>query len=94
MSMKIAVALLALVATLFAQAAHTDSAWAQPPQVLVEVIPSSVELPSKGEAQAVVVLRNSSTETLHDIRLSWFTVTAYCNAQQLTLDEAVKKAFE
>jgi len=56
-------------------AIFSNPAWASPPQVVVEVIPDKVELPSNGEVQVLVVVRNLSAHRLEDIHLSWFTDT-------------------
>ncbi len=51
----------------------TGPATAQAPTVTVEVAPKTVQLVPDREARAEVVLRNTSGETVSDVRVSWFT---------------------
>lgn len=49
------------------------AAQAGPPEIEVEVIPPAVALPPQDQVQVMVVARNPTTDTLRDVRLSWFT---------------------
>lgn len=51
----------------------TVPAWAGVPEVQLEVIPTSVELPSQGGVEVLIVARNPTTDVLRDVRLSYFT---------------------
>lgn len=51
----------------------TATAWAAVPEVEVELVPTSVKLPSEGDVEVLVVARNPVTHTLRDVRLSSFT---------------------
>lgn len=73
---KIGVKLFTLVPILvLTLAILSNPAWASPPEVVVEVIPNKVEIPSDGKVQVLVVTRNLSARRLEDVRLSWFTNT-------------------
>jgi hypothetical protein len=74
--MRIIATLLTLVTLmLLALGALTVPAWAGAPEVQVEVIPTSVEVPSQGEAEVLVVARNPITDVLRDVQLTYFTDT-------------------
>lgn len=45
------------------------------PQLTLEVVPATLELPWQGDVEALVVVRNPSEVTVRDVRLSWFTNT-------------------
>jgi hypothetical protein len=63
--------LLALLAvTILLQGIFADPAVAAPPDVDVEVVPSSVELPTEGGAKAFLVVRNPSEDLLRDVRVT------------------------
>jgi len=51
----------------------TGSAWAQLPDIEVEVVPTLIQLSPSDEMQVMVIVRNPTAEQLHDVRLSWFT---------------------
>jgi hypothetical protein len=61
------------VVALLALVGFATLAWAQPPEVEVELVPASVGLPSEGEVQVLVIARNRTASSLHDVQLSWFT---------------------
>lgn len=62
-----------MAALLLVLVAFTKVAWAEPPDLEVSVIPSSVEVPPLGEASALVVVQNTGQDALHNVKLSWFS---------------------
>jgi len=64
-----------LIIVLFAGLTTTSSTLAQDPQVKLEVTPTTIDLPAKGEAQAQVILRNKSQAALENVKLDWFSGT-------------------
>jgi hypothetical protein len=65
--------LLVLVAAMLPGTAATRTASAEAEAVRLEVVPKSVVLPARGAAQALVVVRNSTSQTIRNVRLSYFT---------------------
>jgi hypothetical protein len=73
---KIMATLLAVMAILtLAQMLSVGEALAQTPEVKLEAVPESMELPAKGDAEVQVVVRNPTEDMLDGIKLSWFTST-------------------
>lgn len=67
--------LFAVLLLLLAGATLGHSALAQDAQVKLELTPATIELPTKGEAQTQLVLRNKSQAGLENIKLACFSGT-------------------
>jgi hypothetical protein len=66
---------LTVVLTLIASACLGSSTLAQDAQVKLELTPATIDLPSKGEAQTQLVLRNKTQADLQNVKLDWFSGT-------------------
>jgi hypothetical protein len=64
---------LVLLIALSAIAVLAGAAWAQSPEVELEVAPASVGLAPDGSARVLVLVRNRAAVELRDVRLSWFS---------------------
>jgi hypothetical protein len=60
-----------VVLLLAAGLATAEPAAETPPDLLVEVLPSSFAVPAQGESEVLLVLRNPGPENLRNLRLSW-----------------------
>jgi len=70
--MRIVTTLFILItASSFVHAVLPRSALAESSELTVEVIPASVGLPPEGEVQTLVIVRNPTKDTVHNVRLSW-----------------------
>jgi hypothetical protein len=45
----------------------------EPPELELELVPTTLEVPASGEARALVIVTNPTTHTLRSLDLSWFT---------------------
>jgi hypothetical protein len=74
---------------LLAGASFGNSAVADDTQVKLELTPATVDLPTKGEAQTQLVLRNKSAAGLQNIAIAWFSGTeAEIKAEDSSKDPA------
>ncbi|MBI2555913.1 MAG: hypothetical protein HYW13_00545 [Planctomycetes bacterium] len=64
-----------ITALSFVQAVLTCSALAESSELTVEVIPASVGLPPEGKVKTLVIVRNPTKDTVHNVRLSWLPHT-------------------
>jgi hypothetical protein len=73
LSRALLVLLASFVVTSSVQGILADPAIAAPPEVDVEVVPSSVAFPTQGDAEALLVVRNPSTDPLRNVQATAFT---------------------
>ncbi|HSF41429.1 MAG TPA: hypothetical protein VLT87_16640 [Thermoanaerobaculia bacterium] len=69
--MKIPLTLAWVVLLLAASRLTAAPAAGTAPDLVVEVLPSSLAVPAKGDAEVLLVFRNPSPENLRNLRLSW-----------------------
>jgi hypothetical protein len=62
-----------IIVLLFFSTGATVAAQDAPPSITVKVTPGTVALPPQGKVKVVVVAHNPSSDTLSNVRLSWFT---------------------
>ena len=66
---------LTIVLTLIASACMGSSTLAQDAQVKLKLTPATIDLPSRGEGQTQLVLRNKTQADLQNVKLDWFSGT-------------------
>jgi hypothetical protein len=67
------IALLLGILILLRLGAFTDTVWAGPPEIEIEMTPASVEIGPDETVEVLVVVRNHAADELRDVQLSWFT---------------------